>query len=229
MIDFKKINTLLFDLDGTLINTEKEFYKAFYDILFHNYSIIINENLYKKCELDKNATLLDTLRISYDSIKNVTNEEIMDKVYSCYKQKFSNLVKSDEVVKKFENLKNLKKKGYTIGLVTTCKRIYLNILIETLKIDDLFSCIIAREDVINLKPNSEAYLKALKTLEKNTFETIAIEDSKRGIISALNAGLKVVKVDEYTTIKFSNNRCLEINSVDELVEKLIDNTSKTKI
>lgn len=229
MIDFKKINTLLFDLDGTLINTEKEFYKAFYDILFHNYSIIINENLYKKCELDKNATLLDTLRISYESIKNVTNEEIMDKVYSCYKQKFSNLVKSDEVVKKFENLKNLKKKGYTIGLVTTCKRIYLNILIETLKIDDLFSCIIAREDVINLKPNSEAYLKALKTLEKNTFETIAIEDSKRGIVSALYAGLKVVKVDEYTTIKFSDNRCLEINSVDELVEKLIDNTSKTKI
>lgn len=229
MIDFKKINTLLFDLDGTLINTEKEFYKAFYDILFHNYSIIINENLYKKCELDKNATLLDTLRISYETIKNVTNEEIMDKVYSCYKQKFSNLVKSDEVVKKFENLKILKKKGYTIGLVTTCKRIYLNILIETLKIEDLFSCIIAREDVINLKPNSEAYLKALKTLEKNTFETIAIEDSKRGIISALNAGLKVVKVDEYTTIKFSDNRCLEINSVDELVEKLIDNTSKTKL
>ena len=229
MIDFKKINTLLFDLDGTLINTEKEFYKAFYDILFHNYSIIINENLYKKCELDKNATLLDTLRISYESIKNVTNEEIMDKVYSCYKQKFSNLVKSDEVVKKFENLKNLKKKGYTIGLVTTCKRIYLNILIETLKIDDLFSCIIAREDVINLKPNSEAYLKALKTLEKNAFETIAIEDSKREIASALNAGLKVVKVDEYTTIKFSDNRCLEINSVDELVENLIDNTSKTKL
>lgn len=229
MIDFKKINTLLFDLDGTLINTEKEFYKAFYDILFHNYSIIINENLYKKCELDKNATLLDTLRISYETIKNVTNEEIMDKVYSCYKQKFSNLVKSDEVVKKFENLKILKKKGYTIGLVTTCKRIYLNILIETLKIEDLFSCIIAREDVINLKPNSEAYLKALKTLEKNTFETIAIEDSKRGIISALNAGLKVVKVDEYTTIKFSDNRCLEINSVDELVEKIIDNTSKTKL
>lgn len=229
MIDLKKINTLLFDLDGTLINTEKEFYKAFYDILFHNYSIIINENLYKKCELDKNATLLDTLRISYDSIKNVTNEEIMDKVYSCYKQKFSNLVKSDEVVKKFEDLKILKKKGYTIGLVTTCKRIYLNILIETLKIDDLFSCIIAREDVINLKPNSEAYLKALKTLEKNAFETIAIEDSKRGIASALNAGLKVVKVDEYTTIKFSDNRCLEINSVDELVENLIDNTSKTKL
>lgn len=229
MIDLKKINTLLFDLDGTLINTEKEFYKAFYDILFHNYSIIINENLYKKCELDKNATLLDTLRISYDSIKNVTNEEIMDKVYSCYKQKFSNLVKSDEVVKKFENLKILKKKGYTIGLVTTCKRIYLNILIETLKIEDLFSCIIAREDVINLKPNSEAYLRALKTLEKNAFETIAIEDSKRGIASALNAGLKVVKVDEYTTIKFSDNRCLEINSVDELVEKLIDNTSKTNL
>lgn len=229
MIDFKKINTLLFDLDGTLINTEKEFYKAFYDILFHNYSIIINENLYKKCELDKNATLLDTLRISYESIKNVTNEEIMDKVYSCYKQKFSNLVKSDEVVKKFENLKILKKKGYTIGLVTTCKRIYLNILIETLKIEDLFSCIIAREDVINLKPNSEAYLRALKTLEKNAFETIAIEDSKRGIASALNAGLKVVKVDEYTTIKFSDNRCLEINSVDELVEKLRDNTSKTNL
>ena len=221
MNEFKNVNTLLFDLDGTLVNTEKEFYNAFHDVLLDNYEINIDEKLYKRCELDKNATLLDTLRISYEKIKEIPNEEIMDKVYSCYKQKFTNLVGNIETIKKFEILKKLKEMGYTLGLVTTCKRVYLNILIEKLGIENLFSCIIAREDVKHLKPSSEAYLKALKLLEKNNFETIAIEDSKRGIEAAWNAGLKVIKVDEYTTIKFKDDKCIEIRSVDELVKLLL--------
>ena len=41
MNDFKNINTLLFDLNGTLINTEKEFYMSFYEVLLNKYKIKI--------------------------------------------------------------------------------------------------------------------------------------------------------------------------------------------
>ena len=71
MNNFKNINTLLFDLDGTLINTEKEFYMSFYEVLLNKYKIKIDEKIYKECELDKNATLLDTLRNDYEILKNV--------------------------------------------------------------------------------------------------------------------------------------------------------------
>lgn len=45
MSDFNNINTLLFDLDGTLINTEKEFYMSFNEMLLNNYKIKIYEKI----------------------------------------------------------------------------------------------------------------------------------------------------------------------------------------
>ena len=106
MSDFNNINTLLFDLDGTLINTEKEFYMSFYEVLLNNYKIKIDEKIYKECELDKNATLLDTLRNNYEIIKSVSNEKIMKEVFSCYTTKFTEVVMSDKTKEKIEKIRN---------------------------------------------------------------------------------------------------------------------------
>ncbi len=100
MSDFNIINTLFFDLDGTLINNEKEFYMSFYEVLLNNYKIKIDEKIYKECELDKNATLLDTLRNNYEIIKSVSNEKIMKEVFSCYTTKFTEVVMSDKTKEK---------------------------------------------------------------------------------------------------------------------------------
>lgn len=221
MSDFNNINTLLFDLDGTLINTEKEFYMSFYEVLLNNYKIKIDEKIYKECELDKNATLLDTLRNNYEIIKSVSNEKIMKEVFSCYTTKFTEVVMSDKTKEKIEWLKKLKNNGFTLGLVTTCMRKYLCILIEKLNLYDLFDCIVAREDVDNLKPSGDAYLKALNVLNKTAEESLAIEDSKRGIEAALFAKLRVVKVEEYTLVKFNDTRCIEFNSVDDFAKKIL--------
>lgn len=113
---------------------------------------------------------------------------------------------SDKTKEKIEWLKKLKNNGFTLGLVTTCMRKYLCILIEKLNLYDLFDCIVAREDVDNLKPSGDAYLKALNVLNKTAEESLAIEDSKRGIEAALAANLKVVKVEEYTLVKFNDTR-----------------------
>ncbi len=222
MSDFNNINTLLFDLDGTLINTEKEFYMSFYEVLLNNYKIKIDEKIYKECELDKNATLLDTLRNNYEIIKSVSNEKIMKEVFSCYTTRFTEVVMSDKTKEKIEWLKKLKNNGFTLGLVTTCMHKYLCILIEKLNLYDLFDCIVAREDVDNLKPSGDAYLKALNILNKTAEESLAIEDSKRGIEAALAANLKVVKVEEYTLVKFNDTRCIEFNSVDDFAKKILN-------
>lgn len=222
MKNFNQINTILFDLDGTLIDTEKEFYNSFYEVLKKDYNIIINERLYKECELDKNATLLNVLKNNNEVIKSITNDEIMDKVFNYYEEKFKTTIASDNAVKKFENLKLLKSYGFILGLVTTCKKKYLDILMQQLDVYELFDCVIAREDVEKLKPNCEAYIKALNLLGKVTYEVLAVEDSKRGIEAALGAGLTVVKVDEFTLVKFKEDKCLEFNSVDELVRQILN-------
>ena len=77
------------------------------------------------------------------------------------KKKDKNDRKKDKTKEKIEWLKKLKNNGFTLGLVTTCMRKYLCVLIEKLNIYYLFDCIIAREDVDNIKPIGDAYLKAL--------------------------------------------------------------------
>lgn len=146
----------------------------------------------------------------------------MKEVFSYYTTKFTEVVMSDKTKEKIEWLKKLKNNGFTLGLVTTCMRKYLCILIEKLNLYDLFDCIVAREDVDNLKPSGDAYLKALNILNKTAEESLAIEDSKRGIEAALAANLKVVKVEEYTLVKFNDTRCIEFNSVDDFAKKILN-------
>lgn len=52
-INYDKVQALLLDLDGTLINTEKAFFNSFRDVLNNNYNVLITEEDYKKNELEK--------------------------------------------------------------------------------------------------------------------------------------------------------------------------------
>ena len=110
----------------------------------------------------------------------------MDKVFSYYEIKFIEIITDDKVIKRFEMLKKLKEKSYKIALVTTCSKYYLNILITKLNLTGLFDYIVAREDVENLKPASDAYLLALDKLKIFPKECLVLEDSERGIKAAYN-------------------------------------------
>jgi putative hydrolase of the HAD superfamily len=222
MINYENITALLLDLDGTLINSEKAFYESYKEVLKKNYKINIDPKMYKSCELDKSATLLDTLRLSNNSILNISNNEIMDKVFSCYTIKFIKIITGDKVIKRFKILKKLKEKSYKMALVTTCSKYYLNILITKLNLMGLFDYIVAREDVENLKPANDAYLLTLDKLKILPDECLVLEDSERGIRAACNAKIKnIIKIEEYTKVQFNSNMCLSLKSVDDVLKKLL--------
>ena len=71
---------LLLDLDGTLINSEKAFFSCFRDVLKEQYGVLITSEEYKKYELEQNALLIEMKRREYDSLKNVTDSEVMQHV-----------------------------------------------------------------------------------------------------------------------------------------------------
>ena len=128
----------------------------------------------------------------------------------------------------FEILKELKKLKLSLALVTTCRRYYLNILIEKLHLEDLFDVIVAREDVKNLKPSSEAYLKSIDYLGIDKENCLAFEDSKRGIDAAVNCGLKTVQVNNFTCIKYVDDRAINFNSANEVLNKILTKIKETK-
>lgn len=226
-IDYKNIEALLLDLDGTLINSEKAFCNSFKKILLEIYKIKITNEDYKKYELEQNAKLLETLR-NKGLLTELDDKIIMKYIYNDYENEFKKIIVEQEAIDNFRLLKKLKKLKLKLALVTTCKRYYLDILLDKLDIHDLFDVIIAREDAKNLKPSTEAYLKSIDYLGVNPERCLAFEDSKRGIDSAINSGLKTIQVSNFTDLKYNDDRTINYNSANEILNEILNYRKKLK-
>lgn len=214
----KELTTILFDLDGTLINSEKIFYQSFKDILHKKYNIEITEEDYNKYELEKNATLITHLKEIKKIEEDEKEEKIMDEVYLDYQKKFNKLIEDEKTIVNFELIRRLSTKSIKLGLVSTTPKKFINELIDKLDFNNVFDVIISREDVKQLKPNSEAYLTALKLTNSNSLSTIVFEDSKRGIEASKAAKIKTIKVNEFN---ISNEKMDDIFEIDSITRMLL--------
>lgn len=219
---FKNINALLFDLDGTLIDSEKAFFVSFKKILKKNYNIEITNEDYKTYELDQNGKLLQQLKKNNLKDVDISEEEIMNLIYTDYEEEFKKIILEKEAVNNFNVLRKLKKCNFVLGLVTTCKRYYIDILLKQLDLGNLFDVIVAREDVENLKPAPDAYLKAMKMLNLNKNTTLVFEDSKRGIDAAISSGLKTIQVSNFSSIKYLDDRAMHFESVYKAIIEILE-------
>ena len=214
--NFKDKKILFLDLDGTLINSEKYFFESIKEVV-NKYNYDLKKEEYIKLELEQNDKLFDMLKENKVVPKELSKAEFMKNVYDIYSEKFLSVLLDKETLINFELLRQLKEKGIIIYLISTSKRIFINRLIEKLKLNNLFDYIISREDVEKLKPNKEAYLKGIEQLkkdeklkeDKNLLDKIlVVEDSKRGFDSAKNANLDVIGISGY---HLDENQKLEDN------------------
>ena len=216
------VKAILFDLDGTLINSEKAFCKSFKSVLYDYFHIVVTNEDYKRYELEQNAMLLKTLKNKYEILLNFSNQDIMELVYQNYESEFKKIIMEPVAQENFKLLWKLKEAGLLLALVTTCRRYYLEILINKLKLDDLFDVISAREDVEHLKPAPDAYNKAIHQLDVDPLSCLAVEDSKRGISAGINSGIPVMQVHNFNSIQFTDNRAISCNSANELMTKVLE-------
>ena len=192
-----KLNAILFDLDGTLINSEQKFFESFRHVIVSKYNYNITYEEYETNELKKNANLIIELKNKGIIDKNELTENIMNEVYLEYEKKFMDLLDENEVTLTFELLKQLKNKGLRLALVSTSRKKFIDILLKKLNIENLFEIIISREDVTNLKPSPDAYNMALNLLNISSDCCIAIEDSERGISASKKANIKTIQVNDF--------------------------------
>lgn len=85
--------------------------------------------------------------------------------------------------------------GIRLAIATTTSRANVDVLIEAclgLSADVLFDVIAAGDEVAAKKPAPDVFLLALQRLGLPASDCIAFEDSRNGLVSAKGAGLKVV-------------------------------------
>lgn len=77
-----------------------------------------------------------------------------------------------------------------MGLVTTSLRRFVDQLHGESTLLEHFDCVITAEDCDRHKPHPQPYLRAMSMLGASPTRTVAVEDSPRGLASAVAAGLR---------------------------------------
>ncbi|WP_439874538.1 pyrophosphatase PpaX [Bacillus mycoides] len=204
-----KINTVLFDLDGTLINTNELIISSFLHTLHTYYP-----NQYKR--EDVLAFIGPSLHDTFSKMDTSKVEEMI----ACYRQ--FNHEHHDELVEEYETVyetvQELKKQGYKIGIVTTKARQTVEMGLKLSKLDQFFDVVVTIDDVEHVKPHPEPLQKALKLLDAKPEETLMVGDNHHDIVGGQNAGTKTVAVS--WTLK--GRAYLEAYQPDYVLDKMSD-------
>lgn len=204
---------LIFDLDNTLILWKNEYREAMKNTVEHfnldlDYAALddlveIYENYYDKYTID-NITELFNKQLNL----NLTNE-----FTEYWLKELGNMADDDLNIKPL--LEYLKSKYELVVLTNWLKKSQLERL-KKLDIDKYFINIYGGEEVI--KPNKEAYLKAIGN--RNISDCIMIGDNlKVDIEGAVNIGLKAILVD-IKDIYPDSDKYTRIKNIHELKEML---------
>lgn len=181
----KNRSWILFDSDGVLVDTEDAFYRATLTTLL-NYGIKLCDELY------------DTLYVKEG--KSILEYYIKDKfdLASAYSERAK--IYHDKIFYSdcsYPGTKDLLKKllpHYNLGVVTGASSGVVDRLYKVAGIDNFFKFVITADDISRPKPDPESYLLAHLKYAVPLDNTVAIEDSHRGMLSAEAAGFKCIMV-----------------------------------
>ena len=218
------IDTIIFDIDGTLINTEKytisskiiEGKKFGYDI---SEEVVIN---------------------SLGMAKNVSNEyykNIYGNEFPCEELRLKrteyiiNALENNEVEYKKgakELIEYLLKNKYKLALVSSSGSLLINKYVEHLDLFKHFNVIITGEDVKNGKPNPDGFLLALKKLNSIPKKSLVIEDSKNGVLAAKKGNIRCVFIEDYFKLndEIKSNATYILNDLKGVINLLEDQKKK---
>lgn len=182
----QRIKAVLFDMDGTLIDSEPIHEKAICAVI-HDQNKKIDHNLYVTFT---GLQLFNVHQILTERI-GLTQKfsEFTTEVSNKYKQ-LSQELKARKTA--LNCLRKLEETGIPYAIVSNAGRELLNINIAALGINKPELISVSRNDVREGKPFAEPYLRAAWLLKLNPSECIVVEDSSPGAISGINAGMKVI-------------------------------------
>ena len=184
------IKLVLFDLDGVLIDAKKLHYDALNLALGKTYSISEEEhtNVY---DGRKTREKLDMLT-KQKGLPVELHDQIYEKKQNLTIRLISDLKPIPEIVKLF---KELEWQGYKIGVCSnSIRRTVLTALAKT-ELMEYCSLTLSNEDVKNSKPHPEMYWKAMSMMGALPEETLIVEDSPPGLLSAQRSRANYVRVD----------------------------------
>ena len=184
------LNCILWDNDGTLIDTASLFHDANRDALLSK-NILMDETLFTKISQKQGKSIIEYYAEKNELSPN-EQQELLSIRQSIYLKMLKDRMNYNQEA--FDFIKNSKLNGMKNFMVTgsTRKELILEYS-QRSNLLSLFDGIITAEDYIHPKPYPDCFLCVLDKWNISCSEAIVIDDLPRGITAAHRAGLRALR------------------------------------
>jgi len=205
------IKGILFDLDGTLINTNMLIINSFKYVFKENLDLIVEDN--EIVQYFGEPLTYTMAKYTKDRVEELVQKyvEYSLSIHDEYTESFKGVE---------EGLIILREKGYKLAIVTSKRRTTALRGLRLFDLEKYFEVIVSPEDTEKHKPEGEPVLKACELLKLEPDEVLMVGDSHNDILCGKNAGAKTCLV-KYTALPLE--KLLEhkpdyvIDSVEEIL------------
>jgi HAD superfamily hydrolase (TIGR01509 family) len=211
----QKYSHLLFDHDGVLVNTEHLYYES---------------TRRKLSELDIDLTLPIYMQIMVNGsdvwelarVRGLPEEVIASQRLQRNVLYQTLLGAEDLSIEGVEEVLGKLKQKYSMAIVTTCKDADFAYIHDhspnNLNIVPHMDLVLTRSSYTNSKPDPEPYLTALERFSITPDQALVIEDSERGLRSAVAAGIDCAVVEyAFTASQDFSKATYRIKNLSDLV------------
>ena len=213
-----KISAVIFDLDGTILEDEDEYGRAFNKVLR---SLRVETKTYipqtKGIAVKENWPLL--IR-KYDIKTNKSVEELASETQEAYLQEINEVMVRPGFTEFAEELKD---SGIQIAIATSNNWKITEKILYKVGLQGIFDAVTTVEEVAFSKPDPSLFTVTADKLGVEREECLVIEDAASGIAAAQSAGMKVIAIcDKVEDEKILANADLLVDGFADITPKLIE-------
>lgn len=184
-----KLFSVIFDLDGTILDSEKIYGKVFKEML-----ATLGREVKTSLPHKEGMGIKDNWNILLIKFKIKTSRSIEDLARQTEDQ-FIKLLPEVRIREGFVDLVSALKRDFIkIALATSTDKRVVEEVFKIANIKKYFDVVVTGDMVRHKKPAPDLFLLAAKKLKSAPVNCIAIEDSQAGLDSAKRAGMKVIMV-----------------------------------
>ena len=214
-----KLNTVIFDMDGLIIDSEPLWYEAAQETL-KVFNVSMSEEAYNTTTGLRTPEFLEHWFRIFDIDKihlAKTETEILERLIYKINTKGNMMQGVVHAINVFSDL------NFKIGLASSSPFRVIHAVLDKLQLTHHFSAIASAEHLDYGKPHPQVFLDCARSLQSDPASCICIEDSFNGLIAAKAAKMKCIIVPHPSQFEMArwNIADLKISSLADIHQQKI--------
>jgi HAD superfamily hydrolase (TIGR01509 family) len=212
-------DAVVFDLDGVLIDSEQIWDDARHEFVVEqggHWRDSAQRDMMGMSAPEWSRYVAEELGVALPPEQ--ISEAVAGKLADLYRERLPLLPGAREAVERLA-------KRWPLGVASSSNRALIDLVLELAGLSERFQATVSSEEVDRGKPAPDVYLEAARQLGAPPDRCAAIEDSRNGILSAADAGMRVIAVPNNhfpPGAEALSHAARVLDSLDDLTVEVVD-------